>query len=160
MTSHSRFARTGPATAILLLPILVAVAAAQARGGKSKNAAKDFEYAVSDCLGAGQKDSVGLEVSDGSVRFNQVLTMNCIAATRPSTVKVSYSKKGRDLEVSVILRSDVLSDCTCPIGIDGRISNLGKGAHRLSFVFDHKPGNGESEKAIRQVLGSKEFSIE
>ena len=160
MNSRSRFARAAGAVAVVVLPILVATAAASARGGKSKNAARDFEYAVSDCLGAGHKDTVGFEVSESSVRFNQILTINCIAATRPSTVKVSYSKKGRELEVSVILRSDVFSDCTCPIGIDGKISNLGKGAHRLSFIFDHKPGNGANEKAVRQALGSKEFSIE
>jgi hypothetical protein len=133
--------------------------AAPAHGAKSKKAAKDFEYTVSDCLGSDKKDSVGLEVSESSVRFNQILTMNCIAATHPNTVKVSYSKKGRDLQVSVILRSDVLSDCTCPIEIDGIILNLGKGDHHISFIYDCKPGNTANEKPVRQALGSKEFSI-
>jgi hypothetical protein len=158
-----------------VLPILVVIApssprwhgdlsrpalAAPARGGKAKKAPKDFEYAVSDCQGSDRKDTVALEVSEDSVRFNQTLTMNCIAATRPNTVKVSYARKGRDLQVSIILRSEVMSDCTCPIGIEGKISRLGKGAYRLSFLFDHLPGNSADDKPVRQTLGTKEFTIE
>jgi hypothetical protein len=157
----------------LALPILVATAplpstkdsqlfrpayAASAHGGKSKKAARDFDYAVSDCQGAGTPDSIQLEVSESAIEFHQILNMNCIAATRPSTVKLSYVKKGRDLEVSIILRSDVLSDCTCPIGIEGRIANLGKGAHRISFVFDHP--DAANENPTRHALATKEFSIE
>lgn len=133
--------------------------AASARGGKRSQSAKDFEYEVSDCLEAGRQDSVGLIVSDDSVRFNHVFTMNCIAATRPSTVKVLYSKKGRALEVSVVLRSTVLADCSCPIGIDGKIANLGKGTYRLSFVYDAKVGDSPDDKPTRQSLGTKEFTI-
>jgi hypothetical protein len=175
MSTHPRLAYVTKAVSMVALPILVAIApfpstqdgglsrptwAASAHGSKSKKAAKDFEYAVSDCHGAGTPDSIGLEVSESSVAFTQVLTMNCIAATRPNTVKLSYSKKGRDLEVSIILRSDVLSDCTCPIGIEGTIANLGKGTHRISFIFDHKLGNEANEKPVRQTLATKEFSIQ
>jgi hypothetical protein len=159
MSSHCRFARAARAVSLVLLPILAAYAA-PVHAAKSKKALKDFEYSVSDCLGPDKKDSVGLEVSDGSVSFNQILAMNCIAATRPNTVKVSYAKKARELQVVVSLSSEVLSDCTCPIGIDGRISNLGKGTYRISFVFDFKPGQATHEKPTRQALGSKEFSIE
>jgi hypothetical protein len=174
MNSHSEFDRAGKAVAMVVLPILVAIApfsprldgnlskpacAAPAHGAKGKQAPKEFEYTVSDCQGSDKKDSVGLEVSESSVRFNQILTMNCIAATHPNTVKVSYSKKGRDLQVSVILRSDVLSDCTCPIGIEGEIFKLGKGDYRISFIYDYKPGSTANEKPVRQALGSKEFSI-
>lgn len=159
---------------MVILPLLFAVAAspqdpdwsltkpalAAPRGGKSKKASQDFEYKVSDCLGADKTDFMGLAVAEDSVTFNQILTMNCIAATRPSTVKVTYAKKGRDLEVSVVLRSEVLSDCTCPIAIDGTIANLGKGTHRLSFFYDAKPDNSESAKPTRQALGTKEFTID
>jgi hypothetical protein len=134
--------------------------AAPARGAKGKKARKDFQYSVSDCLESDKMDSVALEVSASSVTFRQTLTMNCIAATRPSTVKVTHAKKGRDLQVVVILETDVLSQCTCPIGIEGTIYGLGKGAHRISFTYDFKPGSALNEKPTRQSLGSKEFSIE
>jgi len=133
--------------------------AAPARAGKHSRAAKDFTYELSDCLEPDRRDSVGLIVSDDSVRFNQVFTMNCIAATRPGTVKVLYPKKGRTLEVSVVLQSTTLSDCTCPMGIDGKIANLGKGTYQLSFVYDAKVGDSADEKPTRQLLGTKEFTI-
>jgi hypothetical protein len=133
--------------------------AASARGGKRSQSAKDFEYEVSDCLEAGRQDSMGLIVSDDSIRFNHVFTMNCVAATRPGTVKVLYSKKGRNLEVSVVLRSTMLADCSCPIEIDGKIANLGKGTYRLSFVYDAKVGDSPDDKPTRQSLGTKEFTI-
>jgi hypothetical protein len=171
MNPASRFARAGHAAAIVGLPILVVFVLftprldgdlsrpvyAAAHGGKSKKAPKDFDYTVSDCQGSDQKDSVGLEVSEDSVRFHQILTMNCIAATHPSTVNVSYAKQKRDLQVGITLSSPVLSDCTCPIAIDGVILRLGKGTYRIAFTFVQAAG---SEKATRQALGSKEFSIE
>jgi hypothetical protein len=133
--------------------------AASGRKGKSSKVAKDFQYSVSDCLESDRQDSVGLIVSEDSVAFNHVFTMNCTAATRPNTVKVIYSKKVRNLEVRVSLQSSVLSDCTCPIAIDGKISNLGKGSYRLSFVYESKTDGPANEKPIRQSLGSKEFTI-
>jgi len=173
MNAHLGLAHVAKVVSMLSLPILATVAplpsrldqnlsrpafAAPARGGKSKKAAKDFEYTVSDCQGEGTPDSIRLELSEGAVGWSQVLSMNCIAATRPSTVKLAYAKKGRDLEVSIILRSEVLSDCTCPIGIEGRIFNLGKGAYRLSFVYDRP--DAAKEKPTRHPLATKEFSIE
>lgn len=175
MRFHPRFAWPGKAAFLVVVPMLAAITpvpwsrgdalpqaanAAPARPGKNKKAPKDFHYSVSDCLGSDKKDSVGLEVSEGAVSFNQTLSMNCIAATHPSTVKVTYSKKGRELQVVVTLASEVLSQCTCPIGIEGWISDLGKGAYRISFVYDFKPGNSTNEKPTRQALGAKEFSIE
>jgi hypothetical protein len=127
--------------------------------GKSRQTPNDFQYELSDCLESHQRDSVGLIVSDDSVRFDHVFTMNCIAATRPDTVKVLYSKKGRELEVSIVLRSPVLSDCTCPIGIQGKIGSLKKGTYRLSFVYDSKVGDAANEKPTRESLGGKEFTI-
>jgi hypothetical protein len=168
------FVRTGKAVALVALPFLVAIAASSPRWhwnpsslayaasthvAKGKQARKDFEYTVSDCQGPEKNDSVALELSEGSVRLNQILTMNCIAATRPNTVKVEYAKKGHHLGVTVILRSDVQSDCTCPIEIDGTISNLAKGDYRISFVFDYKLGRTGDDKATRIVLGTKEFSF-
>ena len=133
------------------------VQAATARKGKSSQTVKDFEYELSDCLEADRKDSVGMIVSEDAVRFDHVFTMNCIAATRPNTVKVLYSKKGRDLEVSIVLNSTVLSDCTCPIGIQGKVSKLKKGNYRLSFAYEFK--SDRDEKPTRQSLGGKEFTI-
>lgn len=133
--------------------------AASARKGKGKPPANDFRYELSDCLESDRRDSVGLIVSDDSVSFDHVFTMNCIAATRPSTVKVLHTKRGQTLEVSIVLRSPVLSDCTCPIGIQGTISNLKKGTYRLSFVYDAKVGDAADEKPTRQSLGGKEFTI-
>lgn len=146
------------AVGLVGLVVLGLAQAAYARGGGKRNqSAKDFQYEVSDCLESDRQDSMGLIVSDDSIRFNQVFSMNCIAATRPSTVKVLYSRKGRILEVSVVLRSPVLSDCTCPIGIDGKITNLGKGTYKLSFVYDAQVG--DTDKPTRQTLGTKEFTI-
>jgi hypothetical protein len=157
------------------LPILVAIAglfptwnwnssrlayAAPKHAAKGKQVRKDFEYTVSDCQGPEKNDSVALELSEDSVRLSQILTMNCIAATRPSTVKVAYAKKGRDLEVTVILRSEMESDCTCPIEIDATISNLAKGDYHIAFVYDYKLGRSADEKPTRTVLGTKEFSVE
>jgi hypothetical protein len=173
MSAHPKLVQAAKTVSLVALPIL-AIAflpappdatlvppahAAATRRSKSKKAVQDFTYTVSDCHGAGELDSIRLELSEGAVAFNQVLTMNCIAATRPSTVKLSYGKKGRNLEVSIILRSDVLSDCTCPIGIEGTISHLAKGDYRISFVFDHKLGASPDEKPTRQALATKEFSI-
>lgn len=134
--------------------------AAPKHAAKGKHLRKDFEYTVSDCQGPEKNDSVALELSDDSVKLSQILTMNCIAATRPNTVKVAYSKKGRDLEVTVILRSEMESACVCPIGIDATISNLAKGDYRLAFVYDYKLGRSADEKPTKMVLGTKEFSVE
>jgi hypothetical protein len=168
------FVRSRKTVAFLALPFLVAIAAffprrhwklsslayaAPTHPAKGKQARKDFEYTVSDCQGPEKNDSVALELSDGSVKLNQILTMNCIAATRPNTVKVVYAKKGHNLEVTVILRSEVQSDCTCPIGIEGTISNLAKGDYHISFVFDYKLGRSLDDKATKMVLGTKEFSV-
>jgi hypothetical protein len=159
----------------VVLPVLVAITAfaprwlcspsglayaAPARAAKAKQAPQGFEYKVSDCLGPENADSVAMEQTEGSMKFRQILTMNCIAATHPNTVKVAYAKKGSNLEVAVILDSELKSDCTCPIEIDGRISNLAKGNYRLSFVYDCRLGRSEDEKATRTVLGTKEFSVE
>ena len=167
--------RPGPAVALVALPILVAIAAfspswhgnpsslayaAPTRAAKGKPVRKDFGYTVSDCQGPEQSDSVALELSEGFVKFSQILTMNCIAATHPSTVKVAYAKQGRNLEVTVTLRSELQSDCTCPIEIDGTISSLAKGDYRLAFIYDYKLGRSQDEKAARKVLGTKAFSIE
>jgi len=133
--------------------------AASARPGKSKKAPKDFEYTVSDCLPEGTLGSIRLEVSEGALSFKQVLTMNCIAAIRPKTVKLAYAKKGTQLEVSIILRSEVMSDCTCPIAIEGTITRLRKGSHRITFVFDRKPDNAEDDKPVRQILSTQEVSL-
>jgi hypothetical protein len=150
--------RVACAVSVLGLVVLGFAHAGSARGRKGNpSAAKDFQYELSDCLESDRQDSMGLIVSDDSIRFNQVFTMNCIAATRPSTVKVLYSKQGRALEVRVVLRSPVLSDCTCPIGIDGKIANLGKGTYRVTFVYDAQIG--DSPKPTIQTLGSKEFTI-
>jgi hypothetical protein len=139
---------------------LVGVAhAARARAGKGKQSAKDFSYTVSDCHEAGELESIRLELSEGAVAFAQVLDMNCIAATRPNSVKLAYAKHGRDLEVTITLRSEVLSDCTCPIGIEGRIANLDKGSYRILFVFDHPPDRAPNDKPIRRTVGSKEFDL-
>ena len=169
------FVRPGKAVALVALPILVAIAAfpprwrwnpsslayaAPTRAAKGQQARKDFGYTVSDCQGPEKNDSVALELSEGFVKFSQILTMNFIAATHPNTVKVAYAKKGHNLEVTVILRSEMQSDCTCPIGIDGTISNLAKGDYRISFVYDYKLGRSVDEKATRTVLGTKEFSVE
>jgi len=132
---------------------------ARARKAKSSPTVKDFEYELSDCLESDRKDSLGLILSDDSVSFDHVFTMNCIAATKPDTVKVLYAKKGQNLEVSIVLRAAKLSDCTCPIGIQGKIANLTKGAYRLSFVYDAQVGNSVDEKPTRQSLGTKEFTI-
>jgi hypothetical protein len=137
------------------LPSGVAQAARKGKG--SQSSAKDFQYELSDCLEADRRDSVGMIVSEDAVRFDHVFTMNCIAATQPNTVKVLYSKKGRDLEVSIVLNSTVLSDCTCPIGIQGKISNLKKGSYRLSFAYESK--SDRDEKPTRQALGGKDFTI-
>lgn len=157
---------------LLVLPILATTAplspdgsimgsahAARGRRDKGKQAAKDFSYTVSDCHAAGELESIRLEVSEGSVAFAQVLDMNCIAATRPSSVKLAYAKRGRDLEVTIILRSDVLSDCTCPIGIEGSIANLDKGTYRILFVYDHPPGRSPTEKPVRRTVGTQEVAI-
>jgi hypothetical protein len=95
------FARPGKAVALVTLPILVAIVAfpprwhwnpssmayaAPTRAAKGKQARKDFEYTVSDCQGPEKNDAVALELSEGSVKLSQILTMNCIAATRPNTV--------------------------------------------------------------------------
>jgi hypothetical protein len=149
--------------AFLCLPDATLIPPAQAAGahrGKSKPAGKDFAYTVSDCHADGELDSIRLELAESSVTFTQVLTMNCIAATRPGTVTLSYAKQGRTLEVSIVLRSAVLSDCTCPIGIEGTIANLGKGAYRIVFIFDHPPEGSANGKPIRQTLTTKEFSIQ
>ena len=136
------------------------VYAGAGRSAKGKPASRNFAYTVSDCQGSDKTDSVGLELSEGTVAFHQILTMNCAAATQPSTVSVSYVKKARELEVTVVLKSDMLADCTCPIGIDGSISGLDKGAYRISFFYDDPSGAGAKEKSVRRVLGAKEFSIE
>jgi hypothetical protein len=159
------------------LPVLVAVAAispgwpenpsgrahaAPTRAAKAKPtkpAKQGFAYTVSDCLGPENVDSVAMEQTEGSIKFKQILTMNCIAATHPNTVKVTFAKKGSNLEVTVILDSDLKSDCTCPIEIDGRISNLAKGNYRLSFVHESRLGPSEDEKATKKVLGTQEFSV-
>ena len=174
------FVRPGKAVARVALPTVVAIViailafpstwqwnplglayAAPTRAAKVKQQARrDFVYAVSDCQGPEKTDSVALEVSEDSVKLSQILTMNCIAATHPETVKVTYVKKGHNLEVTVLLRSEMQSDCTCPIGIEGTISNLAKGDYRISFVFDSKLGRSEDDKATRKVLGTKDFSIE
>jgi hypothetical protein len=147
--------------AVVALPILVALAyAAPTRAAKAKQARQGFEYTVSDCQGPEKVDSVAMEQSEGSVKFSQILTMNCIAATHPNTVKVVYAKKRHNLDVTVILDSELKSDCACPIEIDGTISNLAKGEYRISFVYDEKLGRSVDAKATRKVLGTKEFSVE
>jgi len=166
--------RTGKAVSLPVL-LLVAIAAfvsqghwnpsslayaAPTRATKAKQAREGFEYKVSDCLGSENTDSVAMEQSEGSMAFRQILTMNCIAATRPNTVKVTYAKKGSKLEVTVILESELKSDCTCPIEVDGKISNLLKGDYRIAFVYDEKVGHSVDEKAKPRVLGTKEFSVE
>jgi hypothetical protein len=133
--------------------------ASPARKAKSSPTVKDFEYELSDCLESDRQDSMGLIVSDDSVSFDHTFTMNCIAATKPDTVKVLYSKKGRNLDVSIVLRAARLSDCTCPIGIQGKIANLTNGAYRLSFFYEAQVGNSVDEKPTRQSLGTKEFTI-
>ncbi len=166
--------RPGKAVALVALPFLVAIAAfpprwhgkpsslayaAPTRAAKGQQARKDFEYTVSDCQGPERNDFLALELSEGTVKLSQILTMNCIAATHPNTVKVAYAKNGHNLEVTVILRSELQSDCTCPIGIDGTISNLAQGDYRISFVYDYKLARSVDEKATRKVLGTKEFSV-
>lgn len=173
MNAHPKLVPAGKTVSLVALPIL-AIAflpvlldstlvppahAASARRSKSKKAVRDFTYTVSDCHGAGELDSIRLEVSEGALAFKQVLTMNCIAATRPSTVKLSYAKKRRNLEVSIMLRSDLVSDCICPIGIEGTITHLARGDYRISFIFDHQLGTSPDEKPTRQTLATKEFSI-
>jgi hypothetical protein len=168
MRAGNAIPRTGVAILVAAMAMLAGwgwvlsgpVHAAKAHRSKSSKAAKDFTYTVSDCLESERKDAVGLVVSDSAVSFNQILTMNCIAATRPGTVKVDYARKGRELEVSVVLRSVVMSDCTCPIEIDGTITRLGKGTYRIAFFFDAPSGTAGKEKAPRRALGMKEFSIE
>jgi len=162
MQLSTRNVRVARAALVVVVGVLVAFsgfAEAAARKGKGSQAGKDFEYQVSDCLEADRKDSLGMIVSEDSLRFSHVFTMNCSAATHPDTVKVLYSKKGRNLEVSVIFRSFILSDCTCPIEIDGKIAKLGKGTYRLSFVYDAKVGDSADDKPTRQSLGTKEFTI-
>ena len=173
------FVRPAKAVALVGLPILVASAvaiavfpprwhwnpsslayAAPTRAVKEKQFRNDFEYTVSDCQGPEKSDSVALELSEDSVKVRQILTMNCIAATHPNTVKVTYAKKGHNLEVTVVLRSEMQSDCTCPIGIEGMISKLAKGDYRISFVYDYKLGRSVDDKSTRKVLGTKEFSVE
>jgi len=169
------FTRPGKAVVLAALSILVAftaffsrwhwnssglACAAPARAAKAKRARQSFEYTVSDCQGPEKADSVAMEQSEGSLKFSQILTMNCIAATRPSTVRVTNAKTGHNLEVTVTLDSELKSDCTCPIEIDGRISNLAKGDYRISFVYDEKLGRLVDGKATRKVLGTKEFSVE
>jgi hypothetical protein len=155
---RTRFAVGLAALAAFILATSLPSSVAQAaRKGKGSQSSKDFKYELSDCLETDRKDSVGMIVSEDAVRFDHVFTMNCIAATQPNTVKVLYSKKGRDLEVSIVLNSTVLSDCTCPIGIQGTISNLKKGSYRLSFVYESK--SDEEGKPARQALGGKEFTI-
>jgi hypothetical protein len=159
---------------LLALPVLVSSAplpspegehlvglahAARARPGKGKQSAKDFSYTVSDCHEAGEQESIRLELSEGAVAFAQVLDMNCTAATRPSSVKLAYAKHGRDLEVTITLRSHVLSDCTCPIGIEGRIANLDKGSYRIVFIYDHPPDRAPNDQPVRRTVGSKEFTL-
>jgi hypothetical protein len=160
---------SAPSTTIIVA-ILVALAAlggalgpvhAKAgRGAKGKPARKDFTYTTSDCQGPDKLNSIALELSEGTVGFHQILTMNCTAATRPSTVSVSYVKKARQLQVTIALKSDVLADCTCPIGIDGSISGLDKGAYTISFFYDAPSGEDAKEKPIRRTLATKEFSID
>ena len=86
--------------------------AAPTRANKAKQAREDFAYTVSDCLGPGNADSVALDQSEDTMKFSQMRTMNCIAATHPNTVKVAYAKKGHNLEVTVILESEMKSECT------------------------------------------------
>jgi hypothetical protein len=163
------------ATAFLLaLPILVggppsslrqghlvgSAQAARSPRSKNKQAAKDFSYSVSDCHEAGELESIRLELSEGAVAFAQILDMNCIAATRPSSVKLAYAKHGRDLEVTITLRSEVLSDCSCPIGIEGSITHLDKGSYRIRFFYEHPPDHAPNDKPIRRTVGSQEFTIE
>lgn len=160
---------------LVTLPLLLAIAtpprtwpwhpsslayAAPTRAAKGKQVRKDFAYTVSDCLGPDKNDGVALELSEGTVKFSQILTMNCIAATHPNTVKVAYAKKGHDLVVTIILKSELQSDCTCPVEIDGTIAALAKGDYRLAFAFDSKLGRSVDEKATEKILGSKEFSVE
>jgi hypothetical protein len=134
--------------------------AAAARKGKGKSAAKEIEYSVSDCRPQGTPDSIRLEVSEGAVAFDQTFSMNCTAATHPNSVKLTYVKKGRDLEVTIVFRPDTLADCTCPIGIEARIANLAKGAYRIHFLYDEKAGASAEQQATRRTLASKEFAIE
>jgi hypothetical protein len=134
--------------------------AAAARRGKDKSPARDFTYAVSDCRAEGTPDSIRLEVSEGAVAFAQTFSMNCTAATHPSSVKLTYVKKGRDLEVTIVFRPDTLADCTCPVGIEGRIANLAKGGYRIHFRYDEKSGGGAGPPATPRSLATKEFSIE
>ncbi len=158
---RARLTHALAAASLLALPFLVgSVHAARGPRGKSKpSAAKDFSYSVSDCHEAGEQESIRLELSEGAVAFAQVLDMNCIAATRPSSVKLSYAKHGRDLEVTITLRSEVLSDCSCPIGIEGRIANLDKGSYRILFVYDHPPDHAPHDKPVRRTVGSQEFQL-
>ncbi len=162
-------ARVAPMLALPILALLAplpldlhawreAHAAARPRRPSSK-ATKGFSDTVSDCHEPGTLDSIRLEVSEGSVSFAQILTMNCIAATRPTTVKLVHARKGRELEVSIVLRSDVFSDCTCPVGIEGTIANLAPGEYRIAFVFDHPPGDSPNAKPIRQTLATKELTL-
>jgi hypothetical protein len=132
---------------------------AAARAGKGKQAAKNFAYRVSDCLESDRESSVRLVVGDGQVSFNHVLKMNCVAATRPGTVTVSHTRRARAIEVSVVLRTQVLSACECPIEIDGTLSALAPGTYRLSFVYDFQPDEATGVKPARQSLGTQEITI-
>jgi len=131
---------------------------AAARANKGKKAA-NFSYKVSDCLESDRESSARLVVGDGSVSFTHVLTMNCVAATRPDTVQVSQTKRGQAIEVTVVLRTRVLSECECPIEIDGTLSGLAPGTYRISFVYDFSPDEATGVKPSRHLLGTQEITI-
>jgi hypothetical protein len=160
MNRDRRLGRYATMGTLLALSIFFGAAhAAPRHRNAAAKAGKSFSYTVSDCQAQGTLPSIRLEVSESSVAFNQILTMNCIAATRPSTVKLAYVKKGSDLEVSVVLRSEVYSDCTCPIAVEGTIANLAKGDYRIAFVYDHQPGDSPKSAPTRQTLATKGISI-
>ncbi len=147
------------AAATLVAGVCGGDAFAAARASKAKKADKSFAYKVSDCLESDRESSVRLIVGDGTVSFNHVLKMNCVAATRPGTVTVSHTKHGQDIEVTVLLRTLVLSECECPIEIDGTLSALAPGTYRMSFVYDFRPDEATGAKPVRQSLGKQEITI-
>lgn len=136
-----------------------AASAAPVRASRSKKPSTSFEYKVSDCLESDRESSLRLVLSEGAVSFNHVLKMNCVAATRPDSVKVVYSRHGHALEVSVVLRSHVLAECECPIEVEGTISGLEKGTYHLSFAYDFNPDESSGAKPVKQSLGTKEITI-
>lgn len=99
---------------------------------------KDFQYEIGECddIGPTSEGSVTIEKLDKSIKFNQLLIINC--AANKDNVSLEYKRKDNNLEVNETFNTNMEAECDCGIRIKGIISNLEKGNYKIKFLYGKK----------------------